>query len=191
IAYNMVLFQCGDKLYSGLVETLTNQLQDIARTIEAAQGSMFLVELNKQWMEHNRSLEMIRDVLMYMDRTYVHKNNKIRVHDLGLKLWQEQVLLAPKIRDQLRQTLLEIVDKDQNGETVDRKILGTTTQMLADLEKEGYQEFERAFVDNLHQISTGTRDYVVTCDYGSCLKKDENGSQLGDKKGPSLPEPED
>ena len=67
-AYNMVLHKYGEKLYSGLV---TTHLKEIATVIEAAQGGLYLKELNRQWMYHNKALQMIRDILMYMDRTFV------------------------------------------------------------------------------------------------------------------------
>ncbi|KAI5419989.1 Cullin-3A, variant 2, partial [Lathyrus oleraceus] len=70
-AYNMVLHKFGERLYSGLVATMTAHLKDIAQSIEAAQGGSFLEELNRKWNDHNKALQMIRDILMYMDRTYI------------------------------------------------------------------------------------------------------------------------
>jgi cullin 3 len=49
-AYNMVLHKFGEKLYSGLVTTMTGLLREMAKTIEAAQGSLFLEGLNR-WVE--------------------------------------------------------------------------------------------------------------------------------------------
>ncbi|TQD93243.1 hypothetical protein C1H46_021148 [Malus baccata] len=66
-AYNMVLHKFGEKLYSGLVTTMTHHLKEISKSIEAAQGELFLEELNRKWAEHNKALQMIRDILMYMD----------------------------------------------------------------------------------------------------------------------------
>jgi hypothetical protein len=48
-AYNMVLHKYGEKLYSGLV---TTHLKEIAKMIKAAQGDLFLEELNRKWIEH-------------------------------------------------------------------------------------------------------------------------------------------
>ena len=50
-AYNMVLHKFGEKLYSGLVATMTGHLKDIAQSVEAAQGGSFLEELNRKWKE--------------------------------------------------------------------------------------------------------------------------------------------
>jgi hypothetical protein len=62
--YNMVLHKYGDRLYSGLKRTLTDQLQAVARKIEASQGLPFLKELKKRWEDHIKSTQMVRDILM-------------------------------------------------------------------------------------------------------------------------------
>jgi hypothetical protein len=43
----------------------------VAARIEAAQGEGFLRALKAEWEAHNKSVQMIRDILMYMDRIYV------------------------------------------------------------------------------------------------------------------------
>lgn len=43
----------------------------VAGRIEAAQGDGFLRALKHEWENHNKSVQMIRDILMYMDRIYV------------------------------------------------------------------------------------------------------------------------
>jgi hypothetical protein len=46
-------------------------LLQVAARIEAAQGEGFLRALKAEWEAHNKSVQMIRDILMYMDRIYV------------------------------------------------------------------------------------------------------------------------
>lgn len=43
----------------------------VAGRIEGAQGEGFLRALKAEWEAHNKSVQMIRDILMYMDRIYV------------------------------------------------------------------------------------------------------------------------
>ncbi|MCI43631.1 cullin-3-like protein, partial [Trifolium medium] len=100
----MVLHKFGERLYSGLVATMTLHLKDIAQSIEAAQGGSFLEELNRKWNDHNKALQMIRDILMYMDRTYVPSARKTPVHELGLNLWRENVIYSSQIRTRLLNT---------------------------------------------------------------------------------------
>lgn len=60
----MVLHKYGPRLYDGLIRTLTAHLTEVAGKIEATQGVPFLRELKKRWDEHNKSTQMIRDILM-------------------------------------------------------------------------------------------------------------------------------
>ena len=75
-AYNMVLHKFGDKLYSGLVETITAHLRSVAAEIAACRDDEFLAVLKDRWEKHKLSSIMIRDILMYMDRTYVVAQKK-------------------------------------------------------------------------------------------------------------------
>lgn len=63
-----MLHKFGDKLYNGLVATLTGQLKATAAKIEAVQGTPFLKELIRQWESHEKSAQMIRDILMVSQR---------------------------------------------------------------------------------------------------------------------------
>lgn len=54
----MVLHKQGEKLYSGLVTTLTNHLKEISQPIEVAHGGLFLEELNRKWGEHTKALQI-------------------------------------------------------------------------------------------------------------------------------------
>jgi len=63
-AYNMVINKFGDRLYNGLVETETAHLRTIAIKVEESQGEGFLRELKLRWENHNKSMQMVRDILM-------------------------------------------------------------------------------------------------------------------------------
>ncbi|WIA11985.1 hypothetical protein OEZ85_012066 [Tetradesmus obliquus] len=146
-AYNMVLHKFGDKLYNGVATALRSHLAGVAARIEAAQGLPFLKELKSCWDDHNKSTQMIRDILMYMDRTYVTQQHKTPVFQLGLDLWREQVVRHPQIHQRLLAILGDMVSRERAGEIVDRALLRATTQMLMDLGKPTYEEdFERHFL---------------------------------------------
>jgi len=65
----MILHKHGERLYNGLIDTLTTHLQAIARQIEEKEGVSFLAELKKHWDDHNKSTQMIRDILMVRPHT--------------------------------------------------------------------------------------------------------------------------
>lgn len=47
--------------------------------------------LNQAWNDHQTSMVMIRDILMYMDRVYVLQNEVDNVYNLGLIIFRDQV----------------------------------------------------------------------------------------------------
>lgn len=52
----------------------------------------FLMTLNQAWTDHQTSMVMIRDILMYMDRVYVQQNDVDNVYNLGLIIFRDQVM---------------------------------------------------------------------------------------------------
>ena len=52
----------------------------------------FLQILNGAWNDHQTSMVMIRDILMYMDRVYVQQNNCENVYNLGLVIFRDKVV---------------------------------------------------------------------------------------------------
>eukprot|EP00897_Mesotaenium_endlicherianum_P006218 jgi/Mesen1/5624/ME000282S04776 len=174
-AYNMVLHKYGDRLYAGLVQTMTDHLEETARVIESAKGGLFLEELNGKWEDHNKSLQMIRDILMYMDRTYVANQSKTPVHELGLNLWRDHVVRAPRIKDRLLETLLELVHKERTGEVINRSLMRSVTKMYVDLGPNVYQEdFEKPFLDaaaDFYRIES--QQFLESSDCPDYLKKAE------------------
>jgi cullin 3 len=174
-AYNMVLHKYGEKLYSGLVTTMTGHLREMAKTIEAAQGSLFLEGLNRKWVDHNKALQMIRDILMYMDRTYVTNSNKTPVHELGLNLWRDHIVRAAKIKDRLLNTLLELVRCERTGEVINRGLMRNIIKMLTELGPSVYHEdFEKPFVEEASTFySIESQQFIECCDCGDYLQKAE------------------
>ncbi|KAF8017365.1 hypothetical protein BT93_H2531 [Corymbia citriodora subsp. variegata] len=174
-AYNMVLHKFGEKLYSGLVTTMTAHLKNISKSIEDAQGGLFLEELDRKWNDHNKALQTIRDILMYMDRTFVQSTHKTPVLELGLILWRDNVIYSSKIRTRLHDTLLELVLRERTGKVIDRGLMRNIIKMLMDLGSSVYQEeFERPFLEVSAEFYRGKSQKFVECsDCDEYLKEAE------------------
>lgn len=66
-AYTMVLHKHGEKLYAGLREVVTEHLvHKVRQDVLDSLNNNFLQTLNKAWNDHQTSMVMIRDILMYM-----------------------------------------------------------------------------------------------------------------------------
>ncbi|XP_066159068.1 cullin-3 isoform X1 [Euwallacea fornicatus] len=150
-AYTMVLHKHGERLYTGLKEVVTQHLEfKVREDVLKSLHNNFLMTLNQAWNDHQTSMVMIRDILMYMDRVYVQQNDVDNVYNLGLIIFRDQVVRHGCIRDHLRETLLEMVMRERRGEKVDRISIKNACQMLMVLginSRTVYEEdFERPFL---------------------------------------------
>lgn len=74
LSYNMVLQKHGDLLYQGVNDTFKAHATKTYHEIAAVPDQTLLHTILKAWEAHRRSICMIRDIVMYMDKTHVvHK----------------------------------------------------------------------------------------------------------------------
>ena len=127
----MVLHKHGERLYSGLKEVVTNHLENKVRSdVLASLNNNFLQTLNSSWNDHQTSMVMIRDILMYMDRVYVQQNNCENVYNLGLVIFRDKIVRYGSIGNHLRHILLDMIAKERRGEVIDRGAIKNACQML-------------------------------------------------------------
>eukprot|EP00112_Aurelia_sp_Birch-Aquarium-sp1_P011658 Seg2450.2 transcript_id=Seg2450.2/GoldUCD/mRNA.D3Y31 product=Cullin-3 protein_id=Seg2450.2/GoldUCD/D3Y31 len=151
-AYTMVLHKHGERLYVGLKQVVTEHLECKVRTLVLASlNNEFLRTLNTAWDDHQTSMVMIRDILMYMDRVYVQQNSVESVYDLGLILFRDLIVRHGNIRESLRNTLLTMIERERKGEVINRSSIKNVCQMLMTLgvgSRDVYKEdFEKPFLD--------------------------------------------
>lgn len=148
-AYNMVLHKYGDMLYDGLVNTITQHLRGVAAEVAAASDDeRFLLQMKDKWEKHKLSSIMIRDILMYMDRTYVVAHKKTPVYERGLQIFRDEVCRNPQIKDRLLGIMLNLIQRERLGEMIPRSLLKTISGMLVELGREVYiRDFEIPFLE--------------------------------------------
>jgi cullin 3 len=130
-AYTMVLHKHGERLYNGLKEVVTLHLQQKVREdVLRSLNNNFLQTLNQAWTDHQTSMVMIRDILMYMDRVYVQQNDVDNVYNLGLIIFRDEIVSHDRIRNHLRETLLSMIMNERKGEAIDHLLIKNACQML-------------------------------------------------------------
>ncbi|KAG7396590.1 Cullin-3 [Phytophthora boehmeriae] len=144
-SYNLVLHKHGDLLYSGVVGVITEHLQQVAQQVAAVSDELLLVAFNDQWVDHQVVMTMVRDILMYMDRTYVAQKRKLPVYDSGLYIFRDVIVRHESVRDRLRARLLLSIERERHGELIDRDLLKSVLRMLVDLGVHSNTVYENDF----------------------------------------------
>lgn len=151
-AYTLVLHKKGDLLYEGVKEVIKEHLEEKIRVdVLNSINNQFLQVLNQVWSDHQTSMMMIRDILMYMDRIYVQQCSVDNVYNVGLNLFRDHVINHPHIKDHLRNTLLAQVQAERDGEYIEAHWIKNVCQMLIDLgidRRTVYEEiYEQPFLE--------------------------------------------
>lgn len=133
-AYNLVLHKHGSLLYDGVTDKITNQLLKTAEHLANVPDSSLLEEVATSFREHSITMVMIRDILMYMDRTYVDQNRKRPIYELGLHLFRITVWEHENIQSRVTELLLDAIAQERAGLlTDDRTLLKSNLGMLQEL----------------------------------------------------------
>lgn len=104
--------------------------------MERTPDETFLASLRKVWLDYKRSLQMVRDILMYMDRTYVKMNKKRPVYEMGLAIFCQHCARTARVRERILNMLLQLVQAERNGDMVDRSLIRAIALMLKDMGEE-------------------------------------------------------
>ncbi|KAL5004108.1 hypothetical protein ScPMuIL_017564 [Solemya velum] len=108
---------------------------------------MFLKCMDNCWQAHCRQMIMIRSIFLFLDRTYVLQNSSVMsIWDMGLDLFRSHIVGHILVQARTVDGLLQFIERERNGEAVDRQLLKSLLRMLSDLQI--YQDaFERKFLD--------------------------------------------
>lgn len=164
IKYNLEeLYQAVENLCSYKVSpTLYKQLRQVCEDHVQAQihqfreesldNLSFLKRMNRCWQDHCRQTIMIRSIFLFLDRTYVLQNSLLpSIWDTGLELFRTHIVSDTAVQKRTVDGILEQIELERNGETVDRSLLRSLLGMLSDLQV--YKEaFEEKFLSETNRL---------------------------------------
>ena len=152
-SYNLCLNKHGDLLYNGTQSTIRTKAAAAVVEVSCLPDDVLLDALLNVWNEHKTTLTMIKDILMYMDRTWVPLHKKMPVYNLSLRVFREVLVQeSESLIERLRSLLLANVLNERQGLIIDKSLMKGILSMLVDLGVESlsvYEEdFERAFIES-------------------------------------------
>uniref|UniRef100_A0A452V6T4 Cullin 4A n=1 Tax=Ursus maritimus TaxID=29073 RepID=A0A452V6T4_URSMA len=151
IRYNLEeLYQAVENLCSHKVSpTLYRQLRQVCEDHVQAQilqfreypffdsldSVLFLKKINTCWQDHCRQMIMIRSIFLFLDRTYVLQNSMLpSIWDMGLELFRNHIISDKMVQSKSIDGILLLIERERNGEAVDRSLLRSLLSMLSDLQ---------------------------------------------------------
>lgn len=150
--YQAVENLCSHKMAHHIYNNLRNLTDSHIRKnietflVDSMDRTIFLKKMNHWWLSHCHQMIMIRSIFLYLDRTYVLQNPSIlSIWDMGLELFRRTIVVNPLVQTRIVEGLLMLIERERQGDTVDRTLLKSLLRMLSDLQI--YQDaFEHKFL---------------------------------------------
>lgn len=148
-SYNLVIQKHGKLLYDGVTLKISSHLSATAQNLASTPDASLLEEVSMSFDEHITTMSMVRDILMYMDRTYVETHNEKSTFIQGLHLYRTIVWEHSNVQCRVSELLLKAIADERIGELTDsRDVLKKILSMLLQIDTaENSNVYERDFAD--------------------------------------------
>ncbi len=156
-SYYLVLAEYGKLLYDGVEARVTHHLEKMYSEITVCPDEQLLQTLVAKFSHHRVVMSMLKDVLLYMDRSFVVEQRCLPVYELGLYVFFKVVLQDENLRNRVRRLLLEAVESERRGQLIDTGLMKGTLGMFVEVgsaigENLYENEFESAFLETTRQF---------------------------------------
>ncbi|QPH00924.1 hypothetical protein C2857_005035 [Epichloe festucae Fl1] len=118
----------------GVDKNLTSSVNERRQT-----GEKFLKGLRDTWEDHNMSMNMTADILMYLDRGYTQQEpNRVPIFATTIALFRDHILRSclnanssNAVIDILISVMLDQIDMEREGDVIDRNLIRSCSRMLS------------------------------------------------------------
>ncbi len=112
----------GAKLHQLYVSTIESYIKkDALAYINSRPKVEFLEAFVKVWENYTMFAKLLDKMFDYLNRYFLKNQSMSSLGQTALKKFNE--LFYPKIKETLRELLMQNISKDRNGETVKRQVL--------------------------------------------------------------------
>jgi len=133
-AYNLVIQKHGYLLYHGVSDKLSSHLRKTVEQLAGVPDTSLLEEVSRSYSDHTTTMMMVKDILMYMDRTYASQEKLQPMYELGLHLYRRIVWDHSRVQNRVSDLLLQTIANERIGIlTDDRTLIKDNLNMLQEL----------------------------------------------------------
>ena len=162
---------------------------------QGADTLSLLHNLHDIWNSHCQQIRMIRDIFLYLDRTYVFQTKIHSLWEMGCLLFRSEIMNDKIFVDSIVKGILSVFESDRKGEMIERSFLQNIVRMFIAL-KLYDDEFEGEFLCDTKEFYNlkGTEQlnnhdsafYLSFCE--NCLKEEQERAKthLSDSTSPKL-----
>ena len=129
-------------LYDNVKDTTVQLLKPIAEELIRTHDDSFLKDFNLKWKEAKMCIDMIRDILLYMNKNFVPKYNLPLVENMQYSQFKHHVILNSTLKKRLISLLMQEIKMERDGSVIDKSQIRSAIQMLIEVNKSSRKLYE-------------------------------------------------
>ncbi|KAI1409031.1 putative cullulin 3 [Hypoxylon sp. FL1857] len=146
---------------TNLVSVTLDEVPGTSVVERRAMGEKFLKGVRTSWENHNMSMNMIADILMYLERGYSQDHSRPPIYAATIGLFRDHILRTSLkengsdclVFDILNATIIDQVNMEREGDVIDKALLRSCISMLEDLfETDEENEHEQLYLTTFEPI---------------------------------------
>ncbi|KAI2472386.1 putative cullulin 3 [Annulohypoxylon bovei var. microspora] len=160
---------------TNLVSITLDEARGTSVVERRAMGEKFLKGVRTSWENHNMSMNMIADILMYLERGYDRDHNRPLIYATTIGLFRDHILRSGlkengsncQVFDILNATIIDQINMEREGDVIDKALLRSCISMLEDLfETDEENQYEQLYVTTFEPIYLRSSSvfYTAECD---------------------------
>jgi cullin 1 len=106
-------------------------------------GEFMLKELVRRWDDHKVMVRWLSRFFNYLDRYYIQRHNLAQLKDVGSLCFRD--LVYAKLKTTAKDAVLALVDKERDGEQVDRALIKNALGIFVEMGMGGMEAYETDF----------------------------------------------
>jgi cullin-4 len=157
---NLCLHQKTKWLFETLQEECKRHISNsirVLRDFPVTDNIVFLNRVNDAWKDHCERMILIQTIFTWLDRTYIKQSGEgLSIWDMGIVLLREQLMESGDggggaIHHRVVSATLELIEKEMQGNTVDRSLIKSLVHMLCAIQTY-ISHFEKPLLDAASRI---------------------------------------
>ncbi|KAK7379173.1 hypothetical protein VNO80_04626 [Phaseolus coccineus] len=157
-------YNFSQQLYDKYKDTFDEYLKTtVLPSLREKHDEFMLRELIERWLNHKVMVRWLSRFFHYLDRFFVAQHSLPGVRAVGLTCFRDSVYMA--IRANARKALIALIDKEREGEQIDRSLLKNAIDVFVEIgfgETDQYQQdFEvRLLEDTVDYYKSKATDWI-------------------------------
>ncbi|XP_018487938.2 cullin-1-like [Raphanus sativus] len=186
IVYNMCYLKSPNyswQLYQKYRETMEEHMNSTvlpAFNEKLGDEYMLLQELVERWSKHKKLVKSVCLIFRYLNRYFSFNRSLLSLEEVGLGCFRD--LVYNKLECKIREAVIALIDKEREGEDIDRQLIKQVLEFYVEIGMETYEEDFESFMlkDTASYYSCkasnwiqkdSINDYLLK--FEECLKKEK------------------